>query len=192
MTDLEKLSLSLTFYSTHSSTFLLSSPGNQQNILLFWAWIFEVLHINGIIQYISFQNSHILLITHLSRCIHFTMTAFSFIHKLESIPFYVWIYLSMDTYRFHLFVMNTAIMKMGMQYLFENNNFSTHEHIISRTAELYDISYFHFWETCRSFCKIVILVFIYCYSIQGSSSFFSLWSTFFLYFLGAKLISMRL
>lgn len=113
-TDLQKLSVTLTFYFTPSSTFLLSSPGNHQGTLLFWYWIFKVLHINGINQYFSFQDSHILLITHLSQCIHVTMTIFSFVHKLESIPFCVCIYLSKETYWFHLFIMNTVIMKMGM------------------------------------------------------------------------------
>lgn len=38
--------------------------------------------------------------------------------------------------------MNTVIMKMGMQYLFENTNFSIHEHTISKTAELCGTSFF--------------------------------------------------
>lgn len=100
------------------------------------------MHINGINQYFSFQDSHILLITHLSQCIHVTITIFSFVHKLESIPFCVCIYLSKETYWFHLFIMNTVIMKMGMQYLFENTNFSIHEHTISKTAELYGTAFF--------------------------------------------------
>lgn len=44
---------------------------------------------------------------------------------------------------------------MGMQYLFENTNFSIHEHTISKTAELYGTSFFSFPRPTDNFAKLL-------------------------------------